>query len=88
MYILKPESIQENETHEFLWDFMDTQFQLENLTKHQLTKKKCHLVDFVVPADHWVKIEESEKINKYLDLARELKKAVEYEDNTNCSFRT
>ena len=31
--------------------------------------KRCHLVDFVVVADHRVKIKE-----KYLDLARELKK--------------
>ena len=29
---------------------------------------------FVVPADHRVKVKESEKEDKYLDLARELKK--------------
>ena len=29
---------------------------------------------FAVPADHEVKIKESEMIDKYLDLARELKK--------------
>ena len=31
-------------------------------------------MDFAVPADHRVKVKESEKIDKYLDLARELKK--------------
>ena len=33
-------------------------------------------MDFAVPADHRVKMKENEKIDKYLDLARE---AVEYE---------
>ena len=31
-------------------------------------------MDFAVPADHRVKLKESEKKGKYLDLARELKK--------------
>ena len=31
-------------------------------------------MDFAVPADHIVKLKESEKKDKYLDLARELKK--------------
>ena len=37
-------------------------------------EKICHLVDFAVPADHRVKLKEIEKKDKYLDLARELKK--------------
>ena len=47
-------------------------------------------MDFVFPADHRVKIRESEKITKYLDLARELKKAVEHEvdGDTNCNWST
>ena len=32
------------------------------------------MADFAVLADHWVKLKESEKKNKYLDLAREQKK--------------
>ena len=32
------------------------------------------MMDFTVPADHRVKLKESEKRNKYLDLAREQKK--------------
>ena len=32
------------------------------------------MVDFAVPADHKIKLKESEKKYKYFDLARELKK--------------
>ena len=41
----------------------------------QLTRKKelDHLVNFAVPTDHREKVEEGEELNKYLDLARELK---------------
>ena len=31
-------------------------------------------MDFAVPADHWVKLKEMKKKDKYLDLTRELKK--------------
>ena len=34
----------------------------------------CKIVDFAVPADHRIKLKEYEKKDKYLDLARELKK--------------
>ena len=34
----------------------------------------CRVANFTVPANHRVKLKESEKKNKYLDLARELKK--------------
>ena len=34
----------------------------------------CKIVDFAVPADHRIKLKECEKKDKYLDLARELKK--------------
>ena len=36
--------------------------------------KICKIVDFAVPADHRVKLKESEKKDKCLDLAMELKK--------------
>ena len=32
------------------------------------------MIDFAVPADRWIKLKECEKKDKYLDLARELKK--------------
>ena len=34
----------------------------------------CKIVDFAVPADHKIKPKECEKKDKYIDLARELKK--------------
>ena len=37
-------------------------------------KRTCKIVDFAVPADHRIKLKESEKKDRYLDLARELKK--------------
>ena len=41
-----------------------------------INKKKriCKIVNFAVPADHRIKLKECEKRDKYLDLARELKK--------------
>ena len=36
--------------------------------------RTSRIVVFAVPADHSVKLKESKKRNKYLDLARELKK--------------
>ena len=37
-------------------------------------KRTCKIVDFAVPADHRIKMKECEKKDKYIDLARELKK--------------
>ena len=37
-------------------------------------KKNLQILDFAVPVDHRIKLKESEKKDKYLDLARELKK--------------
>ena len=53
-----------------------------------IIRRRSRPVDFAVPADHRVKIKESEKIDGYLDLAWELKNAVEYESDsdTNCSW--
>ena len=40
----------------------------------QKKKRICKIVDFAVLADHRIKLRECEKKDKYLDLARELKK--------------
>ena len=50
----------------------------------------CRIVDFSVPADHRVKTKETQKSDKYLDLARELKKTIEHEDDgdTPCNWYT
>ena len=49
----------------------------DNQQKKKKKKKKKRIgkiVDFAVPADHRIKLKESEKKDKYLDFARELKK--------------
>ena len=50
--------------------------------------KICKTIDFVFPADQRIKLKECEKKDKYLDLARELKKTVEHESNNcaNCNW--
>ena len=51
-------------------------------------KRTCKIVDFAVPADHRIKLKECEKRDKYLDLARELKKTMEHagDNYTNCDW--
>ena len=53
-----------------------------NLQLINKNKRTCHQVDFAVPLDYGVKIKESEIIDKYMDLARELKNP-EIDGNTN-----
>ena len=66
-------------THKLLWDFnihMDHLIPARRPDLIIINKKKrtCKIVDFAVPADHRLKLKECEKRDKYLDLARELKK--------------
>ena len=68
-------------THKLLWDF---DIQTEDLISarrpdliiinNNNKKSTCRIVDSVVLEDHRVKLKESEKKDKYLDLAKELKK--------------
>ena len=41
---------------------------------NQQKKRISKIVDFAVPADHRIKLKESEKKDKYFNFARELKK--------------
>ena len=66
-------------THELLWDFDMYTDHLISARRPDLiiiNKKKriCRIVDFAVQADHRIKLKECEKKDKYLSLARELKK--------------
>ena len=46
-------------------------------------------VDFAVPADHRVKLQESKKKDNYLDLAREQKNLeLESDGDSNCNWRS
>ena len=75
-----PASVLENKTLKLLWDFdrqTDHLISARRLDLRMINKKKkktCKIVDFVVSADHRVKLKESEKNDKYLDLARQLNK--------------
>ena len=76
----KPVFFQGNETHKILWDF-EKQKKKKLLPARRpvlvlINKKKrtCSVVNFAVLADHGLKIKESEKRDKHLDLTRKLKK--------------
>ena len=43
-------------------------------SQQQQQKRTCRIVDFAVPNDHRMKLKERKKKDKYLDLAREMKK--------------
>ena len=45
-----------------------------NQQQKKKRKKICKIVDFAVPTDNRIKLKECEKKDKYLDLARKLKK--------------
>ena len=77
----KPTPLLENDTHKLLWDFDIRMDHLISATRPDLIiinkkkKKRIYkIVDFTVPADHRIKLKEWEKKDKYLDIARELKK--------------
>ena len=67
-----PESVLEDETHKLLWDFDIQTDHLNSARRPDQVKKR--VVDFDVPVNHKVKLKESEKKDKYLNFARELKK--------------
>ena len=80
MHNLAP--VLENDTHKLLWDF-DIQ------TDHLISARRPDLIIINKKENmHRIKLKECEKRDKYLDLARELKKTMEYEgDNyTNCDW--
>ena len=74
-----PAPVLENDLHKLLWDF---NIQTDHLTPAgrpdliiiNKRKRLCKIVDFAVLADHRINLKESEKKDKYLDLARKLKK--------------
>ena len=47
--------------------------------------ENCWIEEFIVLADHRLKLKESEKIDKYLDFAKELKKTVKHKSDSDTS---
>ncbi len=78
--ICTTQNLSKKMTHKLLWDFDIHTGHLISARRPNLiiinNKKKriCKIVDFTVPADHRIKLKEWEKMDKYLELARELKK--------------
>ena len=75
-YTHNPASVLENDTHKLFWDF---KIETDHLISARwpdliIIINKKRVMDFAMPADHRVKLKESEKKDKYLDLTRELKK--------------
>ena len=81
--MLNQAPVLENDTHKLLWDFIIQSPNLGQKTKHNNSQQKEQkkIIDFAVPADHRIKPKESEKKNKYLNLARHLKKTMELESD-------
>ena len=79
-YMHKPATVLENDTHILLGDYDTHTDHLISARRPNLIiindKKKriCKIVNFAVPFDPRINLKESEKKDKYLDLARELKK--------------
>ena len=74
-----PASDLEIDTHQLQWDFNIQTDHLILARRPDLRiinqkKRICKIVDFAVSADHRINLKECEKKDKYLDLARELKK--------------
>ena len=74
-----PASVLENDTHKLLRDFEIQTDHLNSARRSDLIiinrkKRTCKIVDFAAPTDPSIKLKESQKKDKYLDLARELKK--------------
>ena len=90
-----PAPVLENDSHKLLWDFnIQTDHLIParrpdliiiNNNKKKKKKKICKIVDFAVPADHRIILKESEKKDKLLDLARELKKLWNLKSN-DCAY--
>ena len=86
-----PAPVRENNTHKLLWDFdIQTDHQIsarrpDLIIINKKKKRTCKIVDFAFPADYRIKLKECEK---YLDLARELKKTLEHagDNYTNCNW--
>ena len=74
-----PAPVQENDAHKLLWDFDIQTDDLISARKPDLIiinkkeKRICKIVDFALPSDHWIKLKECEKKDKYIELSRELK---------------
>ena len=78
-YNYVPESVLENENYKLLWDFSIRTYHYIEARRPDLvlvdkSKKSCHIIDVAIPEGSGVKEKEAKKVEKYENLARELKR--------------
>ena len=78
-YEYEPESVSENVDYKIFWDFSIQNDRVIEAQKTDLVVvdkkgRTCKIIDFAVPGDSRIEEKEKEKIEKYQDLRRELKK--------------
>ena len=81
-----PKSVRKNETQKLLWDFtLNLSHTIRSVDSQQ---KKCRIVNFAVTVDIRVKHFKSEKRDKHLEIAGELKQTMEHEGDgdTTCKL--
>ena len=87
-YEHQPEAVQENERYKILWDFnIQTEHVIEARRPDMIVIDKetkfAKIIDFAIPYDSRVNSKEVEKIEKYQDLAPEIKKLWGYEGDSH-----
>ena len=78
-YEHEPESILENEDYKILWDFSIQSDHVIEARRPDLAvvdkkEKSCKIIDFAVPGDKRIEVNEKDKKEKYQDFRRELQK--------------
>ena len=78
MYNHVPESVLKYENCKLLWDFSIRTDHIEarrpDLLLVDKSKKSCRIIDVAIPEDSGVKEKEAERVEKYQNLGRELKR--------------
>ena len=74
-----PETALEKKNNKLLWDFsIRTDHHIEarrpDLVLVDKSKKSCHIIDVAIPEDSGVKEKEAKKVERYQNLARELRR--------------
>ena len=93
-YMQNQSAVLENDNHHLLQadhliSARRTDFIIFNKKKTKKKKKNrtSKVVDFAVPVDHRIKLKESDENDKYVDVARELKKKTMEHDDDNYTNR-
>ena len=72
------QSVLENEDYKILWDFsIQTDHVIETQRPDLVVvdkERSCKIIDFAVPGDRRIEEKEKDKIGKYQDLGRELRR--------------